>query len=136
MIDDNPSYVTFILPSALARCGVHTARVRFETLDELTDVLLAQTERTTFERTSLESKTVSRRRIKLANDIVGNDVIVNITPGGRSRRVFSLVDGIAYVIDCETYSIFWERTAAEFDLIIRSFTVGNRLPMRATCAKH
>ena len=121
--DKNPAFVRILSSADNALCGIHTVSVRSKSLDEFTDLMLAQTEQF-LKQKGLVSVILSRRRISLPNDIAGYDVLVDILPGGRSRRIFVLADGQAYALDCETYAKNWEKFEPFFKRIINSFTLG------------
>jgi hypothetical protein len=55
--------------------------------------------------------------------VIGNNVLVEIGPGGRSRRLHALADGGGFAVDCEGYTKNWERLDASYQRIISSFTV-------------
>ena len=120
---DNPSSVRFFSGSRDALCGVQGAEVSVESLHELTDYLLEHS-RKSLEKQGKESKLISREEIQVADGVVGNDVIVEIATAGKSRRVYLLVEGTAYVIDCETYTEKWEQFEPAFGEIIGSFALG------------
>lgn len=121
--DQDPSFVRFVSPMADAQCGIHSAQVSLETVDEWTDLLLARTARNLQDGKGLKSKVLSRRSISLPRGIVGNDVVVDLLPGGRSRQVFVLTNGRAYALDCETASRSWKEYESQFESVITSFTI-------------
>jgi hypothetical protein len=119
----DPSFVRIHSAADNALCGIHSGPVRFETLDEFTDFMLAHNER--FIRGRGQAFVIlARRRISLQNEIIGNDVLVEIGPGGKSRRILVLVDGRGFAIDCETYATNWEKLDPFFERVINSFTFG------------
>jgi tripartite-type tricarboxylate transporter receptor subunit TctC len=105
-----------------ALCGIHSRAFPFNTVDEFTDSALAHNARFLKDRGSA-LVILSRTRISLPNDIVGNDVLVEILHGLRSRRIYVLADGRGFVIDCETYAKNWEKLERSFDWIISSFAL-------------
>ncbi len=121
--DKNPAFVRILSSADNALCGIHTGSVRFKSLDAFTDFMLAHSEQFLKQRGAV-SVILSRRRISLPNDIGGYDVLVDILPGLRSRRIFVLADGQAYGLDCETYAKNWEKFEPFFERIINSFTLG------------
>jgi hypothetical protein len=121
--DKDPTFVRFLSSPDNALCGIHTQSVPFKTVDEFTDFILDQAEKSLKQR-GVMSLILSRRQISLPNNIVGNDVFVNLLPGGASRRIFVLVDGQGFVVDCETYVANWRKLEHSYDQIISSFTVG------------
>jgi hypothetical protein len=104
-------------------CSIVSGAVdRFNTVDELTDFMLDHDERYLKEK-GHKFTVLARKRINLPNGIVGNDVLAEIGPGGRSRRINVLVDGRGLVVDCEAHAKDWSRLDAAYQRIIASFTV-------------
>jgi hypothetical protein len=120
----DPGTVEIYSPAPWGLCGIHSNRgvIPFKTLDEFTDSTLVNAEQFFKDRRKLFA-IISRRRITLPNDIVGNDVLTEIGPGGRSRRIYVLTEDEIFAIDCETYVENWERLEPAYDRIIRSFTL-------------
>ncbi len=121
--DKDPTFVRILSSEDNAQCGIHSGSVRFKTVDEFTDFMLAHTGQTLAEK-GFMSIILAQRRISLPNDIIGNDVLVDILPGGKSRRIFSLADGQGYIINCETAAKNWGKLEPFFERIISSFTLG------------
>lgn len=106
-----------------ALCSIHSGPMdRFNTVDELTNFLVAHDEEF-FKAKNLKFAVLARRRITLPNGIAGNDVLAEIGPGGRSRRLHVLADGRGFAIDCEGYAKDWGRLDASYRRVIASFTV-------------
>lgn len=106
-----------------ALCSIHSGPMdRFNTVDELTDFMVAHDEQF-FKGKGQKFVVLARRRITLPNGIVGNDLLAEIEPGGRSRRTHVLTDGRGFAIDCEGYTKLWSRLDASYQRIIASFTV-------------
>ena len=106
-----------------ALCSIHSGPMdRFNTVDELTDFMIAHDEQF-FKSKGQKYVVLARRRISLPNGIVGNDLLVEIGPGGRSRRIHVLNDGRGLAIDCEAYTKNWSRLEASYQRVIASFTV-------------
>jgi hypothetical protein len=106
-----------------ALCSIHSGPMdRFNTVDELTDFLLAN-DAQFFRNRGQKFTVLARKRISLPNRIAGNDVLAEIGPGGRSRRVHVLADGRGFAIDCEGYAKNWERLEAPYQQVMASFTV-------------
>ena len=118
-----PGLVEFRSATDNALCAIHSGPMdRFNTVDELTDFLLKHDEE------FLKSKgqkfvVLARQRIKLPNGMAGNDVLAEIGPGGRSRRLHVLADGRGFAVDCEGYAKDWSRLDAIYRRIIASFAV-------------
>jgi hypothetical protein len=49
--------------------------------------------------------------------------MVELGPGGKSRRVYFLDGGYAFVIDCESKLIDWPILEPVYDQIINSFSL-------------
>jgi hypothetical protein len=106
-----------------ALCSIHSGPMdRFNTVDELTAFMLEHDEQFLKEK-GQKFTVLARKRIKLPNGIAGNDVLVEIGPGGRSRRLHVLADGRGFAVDCEAYAKNWARLEASYQRIIASFTV-------------
>lgn len=104
-------------------CSVLSGPVdRFNTVDELTDFMVAHDERFLKDK-GQKLVVLTRRRITLPNNIIGNDVLADIGPGGRSRRVHAIADGRGFAIDCEAYTKNWSRLEGSYQRIIGSFTL-------------
>ena len=116
------SFVRVLPPGSDALCGIHSGNVRFKTLDEFTEFMLAHMEQS-LKQQGFASVISDQHRISLPRDVIGNDVLVDIVPGGRSHRIFVLADGRGFGIDCETAAENWERLGPFFDRIVSSFTV-------------
>jgi hypothetical protein len=109
-----------------ALCSIHSGPMdRFNTVDELTNFMLAHDEKF-LKGTGQKFTVLSRRRITLPNGIVGNDILVEIGPGGRSRRIHVLNDGRGFALDCEGYARDWGRLEDSYQRVIASFTVARR----------
>mgnify|MGYP001577310218 CR=1 FL=1 len=119
----DPSFVRIGAPVEGALCCIHSRAVRFKTVDEFTDFMLGENERF-FRGRGQAFVILKRQRISVPNDVIGNDVLVEIGPGGKSRRIFILADGRGLIVDCETYIKNWERLEAGYGIIISSFTLG------------
>jgi hypothetical protein len=106
-----------------ALCSIHSGPMdRFNTVDELTDFLLANDARF-FKEKGQKFTVLARKRISLPNRIAGNDVLAEIGSGGRSRRVHVLADGRGFAIDCEGYTRNWSVLEPAYQRVIASFTV-------------
>ena len=106
-----------------ALCSINSGPVdRFNTVNEFTDFMLANDVRF-FRENGQSFVVVARRRITLPNGIVANDVLAEIGPGGRSRRIHVLIDGRGLAVDCETYTKNWTRLEPSYQRVIGSFTV-------------
>jgi hypothetical protein len=110
-------------PVENALCSIHSGAIdRFNTVDEFTDFMIAHDEEF-FKAKGQKFVVLARKRIKLPNGIVGNDVLADVGRGGRSRRVHVLSDGRGFAIDCEAYTKDWSRLAAIYERVIASFAV-------------
>jgi hypothetical protein len=106
-----------------ALCSIHSGPMdRFNSVDELTDFLLAN-DAQFFREKGQKFAVLARKRISLPNRIKGNDVLAEIGPGGRSRRVHVLADGRGFAIDCEGYAKNWSTLEPYYQRVIASFSV-------------
>lgn len=117
-----PSAVNIYAPTNDGLCGIQAGQVRFETLEELVDFLLDYGDQL-FQQRGLEQVVISRQTVEFENSYDGIDVTVEIRPGGKSRRMYFLQDGIGVIIDCETYEANWQNLEADFDRIMNSFVL-------------
>jgi hypothetical protein len=118
---DYPGLVRIHSPAENALCSIHSGPMdRFNTVDELTDFLVEHDAKLLKEK-GQKFVVLARRRITLPNAMVGNDVLVEIGPGGRSRRLHVLADGRGFAIDCEAYAKHWSRLDTSYRRIIASF---------------
>jgi hypothetical protein len=106
-----------------ALCSVLSGAVdRFDSVDAFTDFLLENDARF-FKQKGQKFTVLSRSRISLPNRMTGNDVLVEIGPGGRSRRIHVLFDGRGFAVDCEAYTRDWASVEASYRRVISSFAV-------------
>ena len=117
------SFVRITSSTDNALCGIHSGAVPFKTVDEFADTTLANNEQYFRDRGQVFVIS-ARRQISLPNDITGIDVLTGIGAGGKSRRVYILVDPRGFMIDCETYAKDWDRLEPFYDRIVKSFTMG------------
>ena len=111
-------------------CGVNSGLVRAKSVEEFTDFMLTHSART-FHRRGLEVVISSRKKVVMLSGIIGVDLLVDLIPvtyalGGRSRRLFVLVDSVGLVLDCETYATNWNKLEPTFDWIMGSFALGEQ----------
>jgi hypothetical protein len=107
-----------------ALCSVVSGPVdRFNTVDEMTQFMLDHDERYLREK-GHRFTVLARRKITLPNGVVGNDVLAEIGPGGRSRRIHVLADGRGFALDCEAHTGNWARLETAYRRVMESFTVG------------
>lgn len=123
LLDDPDGLAALIAPEGAALCGVHSAsRPPTADLKRFTDDLLASTAAELKLRHGIRSQVTTRRTIRLGSGETAVEVLVDLIPGGRSRRLFTLgANGWAYVVDCETSTERWAFHQAEFEHVIRSF---------------
>ena len=119
----DPALVRIRFAERNALCSIMSGPMdRFGSADELTDFMLANDEQ--FFRDKKQKFTVlERRRITLPNRVAGSDVLAEIGPGQKSRRMYTLADGRGFAIDCETSTKNWETVEAAYQQVISSFTV-------------
>ena len=120
-IDANPASVRLEPPGGGALCGIHSAEVRFKTLDEFVEYNRTFSEKF-FKERGVVLTGPEKRPQPLPNGVTGIETIVDMSNGGRSRRVFVFAEPIGYVIDCETYTGAWEKLEPVFSRIIASLT--------------
>ncbi|HMG18041.1 MAG TPA: hypothetical protein VK573_04905, partial [Gemmatimonadales bacterium] len=100
------AFVLITPPSSLVEgvVGIHTGAVSFTTVDELVDALVGS------QQASGQSvRILSRRNVQLVDSVPAIELETELGVGtiGRSRRLFVLREGTAYVIDAETYRDSW-----------------------------
>lgn len=106
-----------------ALCTIYSGAMdRFKSVDELTEFLLAN-DAQFFKEKKQTFTVLARRTIKLPNGIGGNDILAEIGPGGRSRRVHVLAGGRGFALDCEGYTKNWGKLEPSYQRVIASFTV-------------
>lgn len=105
-----------------ALCGVHSNTLGFKTLDEFVDFVI-DFEDDYFKERGQTYDILSRQAITLTSGMSGIELMVELGPGGKSRRLYFLAAGYEFVIDCETRLSDWPRLEATYDQIINSFTV-------------
>ena len=119
----NVGFVQITPPDSLAKgvFGIHTGPVRVATADVLVDaVVKAQ------EASGAGLRILKRRVVHLADSVRAIELETELGIGvvGRSRRLFVVRNGMAYVIDAETYRDSWPAVEAHYARMIESF----RLP--------
>ena len=119
----DPAAVRIRFAERNALCSIMSGPMdRFSSAEELADFMLANDEQ--FFRDKKQRFTIiERRRITLPNRIAGSDVLAEIGPGQRSRRIYALADGRGFAIDCETSTKNWETVEAQYQQVIASFNV-------------
>jgi hypothetical protein len=121
----NVAFVQLKPPASLATglVGIHTGPVRFASADELVDVMVAVQS-----RSAQGVRVLSRRAVYLADSVPAIELETELGAGtvGRSRRRFIVMNGIAYVIDAETYRDSWPKVESHFARIIQSFKLERR----------
>jgi hypothetical protein len=117
------AFIEITPPDSLAKgvVGIHTGAVRIASVDALVDaVVKAQ------EASGRGLRILQRRVVLLADSVRAIEIDTELGVGvvGRSRRLFVVRDGIAYVIDAETYRDSWAAVENHYARMIESF----RLP--------
>ena len=118
----NPADVRIVSPAGDGQCGLHSAEVRFATVDEYAEFMQAHTAKH-FKDRGVAVRHAPIRRITLENGASGIDVTTEILSGGRSRRIYVLANAVGYGIDCETHATNWGKLEPFFARIISSFTL-------------
>ena len=124
--DSDPTAVMITSPLRRAFIGIHTNDVRAKTLDELVDFIILYTKRQLYEAKNINYVVVSRKKIQIDKNTIGIDVLSELRPGGKSRRLYFLVENRAFGVDAETYAEEWDQFVSQFDRILRTF----RLPQK------
>ena len=119
----NVGFIQITPPDSLAKgvLGIHTGTVRVATVDALVDaVVKAQ------EASGQGLRILKRRVVHLADSVRAIELETELGVGivGRSRRLFVVRNGTAYIIDAETYRDSWAAVEAHYARMIESF----RLP--------
>ena len=119
----NVAFIQITPPDSLARgvLGIHAGAVRVATVDALVDALVSAQE-----ASGQGLRVLKRRVVYLADSVRAIELETELGVGvvGRSRRLFVMRNGTAYIIDAETYRDSWGRVEAHFARMIESF----RLP--------
>jgi len=118
----NPSFVTIRPATDPALVGIHCGTVDYSSLDDFVNFMQAYSEGV-LKQKGQTTIVISRQPISLPNGVSGIDVIQEIRPGGKSRRVYVLIDKQFFGIDAETYIEKWDIFHPYFDRIINSFIV-------------
>ena len=124
--DTDPGSVKLQPPpgSGFGLVGVHSITyISAQSLEDFTEKALAGWERNL--RPGLKAVTLSRRTIRLANDVPAIEVIHELGTGetGKSRKIHTFVKGKGFILDAETYSQSWDLMQPDFDRILGSFTI-------------
>jgi hypothetical protein len=106
----------------LALCGIHSFAWDHDDIAEFVDYVIAY-EEGYFKSRGQTYVVLSRQEITLASGISGIELVVEIGPGGKSRRVYTLDANSVYLIDCETNLSDWLKLESTYDQIINSFTL-------------
>ena len=101
--------------------GIHAGQVRFQTADELVDFSVAYQS-----RSGQGINVVARRVVYLPDSVRAVELESRLGVGtvGHSLRRYVIKDGIAYVLDAETYDQAWPTMGPSFVGILRSFRIG------------
>jgi hypothetical protein len=122
----NPNDVPLRAPANDGMCTIFSGpplRGRFKTADEFADRALAHNEQS-FKGRGLQLVVVGRRRIALPTGVTATEVLTELRPGGKSRRLYGVVgDGQGWAIDCETFARNWEKLEGTFGRIFNSFSL-------------
>ena len=122
LLDDPSGPTLLIAPGEAAICGVHTASQPATDLQGFTARFLSSTEQYLRLNHGLRSQLKARRSLRLSSGEAAIDVLVELHPGGRTRRLFVLAaDGRGHVVDCETSVELWSSHQAVFERVFRSF---------------
>lgn len=103
-------------------CGIHSGEVPYKDTDRFTKSML-DFMKNMAHGDGLRLVVRSRNRLTLSGGVVANDVLTEIQPGGKSRKVFVMARGTGFMVDCETYAAKWSESESKFDALIRSFAL-------------
>ncbi|MBM2830966.1 MAG: Sel1 repeat protein [Dehalococcoidia bacterium] len=117
----NPALVRIQIAGP-ALVGIHTATVRFTSLDDFVNFMLADNEARAKQR-GQTTVVVSRGSISLPNSVIATDIVKELGPGGKSRDIYVLIGQQAFIISAETYIQNWDRFHPYFERMIASFTI-------------
>ena len=111
-------------------CGIQFQPVRFESVQMFADFALNVQAQALQQQKHLQSATRSRKQSVLSSGQESVDALVDIQPGGRSRRLFVLglaVPGgrLGYALDCETAERNWNNLEKAYEAIMASFAVAD-----------
>ncbi len=118
----DPSFVKIQPPVDSALLGIHCTTINYTSLDDFVNSALAHNEGY-FKQKGQTMVVMTRQSTYLPNGVPAVDVILEIRPGGKSRRIYVLVDKHAFLVDAETYIEKWDMFHPYFDRMISSFTV-------------
>jgi hypothetical protein len=120
--DANPAAVSIHSQEGQSLCTFVSGTYRYKSVDDFADAMQA------FNGKAVRSKGMTlqssaRRRLQFPSGAVGIDVLNDILPGGKARRLFVLDGSNGYVIDCQGPVEEWEYFEPYFGRIIASFTL-------------
>ena len=120
---DNAQFVRIVAPEKNGICGVRSRPTSQATADALADYALAYAKKNLKEHRGLDQVTVSRERTRLRGDIEATEVTVAMKPnGGQARRIYAVVNGNGFMVDCAASDAAWHSNEPQFKKIIASFT--------------
>jgi hypothetical protein len=118
----NEALVRFVPPASLANglLVIRASTVTFASVDEMVDLMLAAQK-----NSGLEVRILKRSSVFLADSLpaVEVDSEIGTTRVGRSRRIFVLLAGTAYIIDAEADRDSWPAIEPQFTRVIATFRV-------------
>lgn len=119
----NDGYVRIVAPEKNGACGIRSRPVSQPTADAFADFALAYAKKNLKEHRSIDQVTVSRTQTKLRGEIAATEVVVSLKPGaGQARRIYTVVDGNGYMVNCAASNAAWPDNDRQFKKIIASFT--------------
>jgi hypothetical protein len=116
-------FIRIVAPEKNGICGVRSRPTSQATADALADYALAYAKKNLKEHKGLDQVTVSRERTRLHGDVEATAVTVAIEPGGgQARRIYAVVGGNGFMVDCAASDAAWHSNEPQFRKIIASFT--------------
>ena len=120
---NNEEFIRIVAPEKNGVCGVRSRPTSQATADALADYAMNYARKNLKERKGLEQVTVSRESIRLRGDIPATEVVVAIKPGGgQARRIYTVVSGNGFMVDCAASDAAWPSNDTQFKRIMASFT--------------
>jgi hypothetical protein len=103
-------------------CGIHSNPAAFDTIEEFVDSVIDY-EDDYFKERGQTYDILSRQAITLSSGLSGIELMVELGPGGKSRRVYFVTAEYMFIIDCETSLMDWPSLESTYNQIINSFTI-------------
>lgn len=105
-----------------ALCGIHVGGTRFATSEEFAAFMMDFTKKGLMNQGLLQMQ-LSYEKVETKSGLGGIEALVDIVPGGRSKRLFFIDGTTGYSLDCETSTHLWQKHLPDFDQVLQSFDV-------------